>query len=128
MEDYFCENCLYYWEEKSSFMPGCGTCSKMKKSGEWGVDEKDRAKNAAIIWGPIIRYCKKNNMKAYVIPGNHYLERLPFDPNVNISIPYGDEYFFKHQRMFVNMYNNNKTKENWNLLHPTTQRQVQLRF
>lgn len=128
MEEYFCDHCLYYWQEKSSFMPGCGTCHQMKNSSEWGKDEAERAANAAIVWGPIIDYCNKNNMKAFVVPGNHYSKRLPFDPSVTISVPFGDEYFFKHQRMFVRMYNNEKTEANWNLLHPSTQRMTQLRF
>lgn len=119
--EYFCDNCLHFWRHEKNFMPGCATCTAMSNSDDWGVSVEQRAKNAAIVWGPIIDYCQQHGKKAFVAPGNPYHPRLDFNPTVTATAPEKKGPFYDDQRLFVQMYNARKSRRLWNLLHPSTQ-------
>ena len=121
---YFCNGCLEYWENKN-FMDGCKECKHMKIG--WGNTTEESAIMAQEVWGPIVAWCKKHKIKAWVKQPNDYDTRLPFT-GVTVAVPCGKDSFWKQQAEFVKIYNKFPTEEHWNILHPETQRQSQLRF
>lgn len=112
---YFCNGCLKYWK-MGKFMDGCKECAAMEKT--WG---DNAAAKALEVWEPIVTWCRENNRKAWVKTPNTYCTRLHFSGS-DVAMPIGVTPFWNQQKKFVEMYNNNRTKANWSLLHPETQR------
>ena len=102
-------------------MSGCSECESMAKDKEWGPGTA----KVLEVWQPIVEHCLRTDQKAWVKNPNNYIQRLPFQ-GIRVTEPSGKSKFWQQQREFVRQYNNNRTEDNWNLLHPVTQ--SQLRF
>lgn len=121
---YFCDGCLEFWKNKK-FMDGCKECGEMEQN--WGKTSEEAAERVLELWGPIVTWCKENNTKAWVKQPNAYSKRLPFT-GIKVALPAAKTPFWEQQREFARLYNNSPSQEYWDILHPETQCQLQLRI
>ena len=84
-------------------------------------DPKWTLEHVLEVWEPIVSYCNKHGLKAWVKKNNTYMPRLPYR-NMKLQwMPTGNDDFSKQQHDFAVKYNKETSEENWNILHPTTQ-------